>query len=1019
MARTVDEDELIEHWTLIGEELELLAGKRGPTKLAFALLLKFHQQHGRFPRGRTELPEDAVEFVARAVKVPALDLALYRWEGRTFEYHRSQIRTFTGFRECTVADGDKATEWLAGNVCPSERRADRVRSALLAHLKDERIEPPATTRLARIIGSALQQAEDTLTLRVSARVPAEAARAMLTLIARPSIGEEEDDGQGGADAGEEDQAMGEPGADVFAAIRQEPGNISVKTIEREVFKLAAITAVGLPRELFDDVAPGVLAAWRARVAVEAPSHLREHPHEIKVTLLAAYLHCRQWEIIDALVDLLITTVHRINAHADTKITNEFVAELKRVSGKENILFKMTQAALEAPEETVSEVIYPAVPGGVDTLVALWHEYQSKGTSYRQHRQRVFKASYTNHYRTGLIQIVEALEFGSTNTVHAPMMAALALIKRYKAETTHRTKFYAPGESVPVDKIVPAELAELMYRTDQSGRQRILRSVYECGVFQTLRDKLRCKEIWVHGAGKWRNPDLDLPADFEDKRAENYAKLHKPLEARRFTAELIEEMDFELSALHDALPGLDWLQIGQRTKGGAILLTPLEAAPEPRNLRKLKAAVRTRWGVVPLLDMLTETSLRTGCLDALIPAGVRVDLDPREVLERMLLVIYAYGTGAGIRSVAAGDHPYSEDDLRYARRRFLSVPGARQVARVIANATFAARQTSLWGEGTSAVASDSTHFSAYDQNIFTEYHSRYKRAKRGVLIYWTVETGGAMAIYSQHLSCSASEVHAMVEGAMRHGTDMNVETNYVDSHGATIIGFGITRLLNFDLIARFKQINTMKLYLPGRTDRFSYPLLGPALTRPIKPEIIENNYDLMIKYATAIRQGTASTEALLRRFQGETTHPAYSAMLEVGCAQRTIFLARWLRDRDLQRETESGLNVVENYNGVNDYIRFGKRGELASNRREEQELGMLCLHILQSCLAYINTLMIQDTLALPEWENALTDIDRRGLTPLFHTNMTPYGTVQLRTDQRLDLTPTPPLASAGQEAADDQ
>jgi hypothetical protein len=65
----------------------------------------------------------------------------------------------------------------------------------------------------------------------------------------------------------------------------------------------------------------------------------------------------------------------INRHPQTE---EFVAELKRVSGKENILFKMTQAALEAPDETVSEVIYPVVPGGVDTLVALWHEYQAKG-----------------------------------------------------------------------------------------------------------------------------------------------------------------------------------------------------------------------------------------------------------------------------------------------------------------------------------------------------------------------------------------------------------------------------------------------------------------------------------------------------------------------------------------------------------------------------------------------------------------------------------------------------------------
>ena len=52
--------------------------------------------------------------------------------------------------------------------------------------------------------------------------------------------------------------------------------------------------------------------------------------------------------------------------------------------------------------------------------------------------------------------------------------------------------------------------------------------------------------------------------------------------------------------------------------------------------------------------------------------------------------------------------------------------------------------------------------------------------------------------------------------------------------------------------------------------------------------------------------------------------------------------------------------------VQSFREFGKRGELASNRHEEQELGMLCLHILQSSLGLINTLMIQDTLALPGW-----------------------------------------------------
>jgi hypothetical protein len=53
-----------------------------------------------------------------------------------------------------------------------------------------------------------------------------------------------------------------------------------------------------------------------------------------------------------------------------------------VSGKENILFKMTEAALRSPGERVEDVIYPAVPGGQETLAALLREYRANGSSYR-------------------------------------------------------------------------------------------------------------------------------------------------------------------------------------------------------------------------------------------------------------------------------------------------------------------------------------------------------------------------------------------------------------------------------------------------------------------------------------------------------------------------------------------------------------------------------------------------------------------------------------------------------------
>ena len=94
------------------------------------------------------------------------------------------------------------------------------------------------------------------------------------------------------------------------------------------------------------------------------------------------------------------------------------------------------------------------------------------------------------------------------------------------------------------------------------------------------------------------------------------------------------------------------------------------------------------------------------------------------------------------------------------------------------------------------------------------------------------------------------------------------------------------------------------------------------------------------------------------------------MLEVGRAQRTVFLCQYLRSRDEQREVNSGLNVVESWNGANTQIFYGKAGDIASNRRDEQEMSVLCLHIVQAAMVYINTLMIQDVLAEPRVGNHL-------------------------------------------------
>jgi TnpA family transposase len=339
-------------------------------------------------------------------------------------------------------------------------------------------------------------------------------------------------------------------------------------------------------------------------------------------------------------------------------------------------------------------------------------------------------------------------------------------------------------------------------------------------------------------------------------------------------------------------------------------------------------------------------------------------------------------------------------LLYVRRRFIRKESFREAIATVVNGVFQARLPHIWGEATTACASDSKKFGAWDQNLMTEWHVRY--GGRGIMIYWHVEKHAA-CIYSQLKTCSSSEVAAMIEGLLRHDTEMEVEKNYVDSHGQSEVAFAFCRLLGFQLLPRLKAIHAQKLYRAEAGRPEAYPDLQAVLTRPIDWELIRQQYDQMIKYATALRLGTAETEAILKRFtRSNLKHPTYQALAELGKAIKTIFLCRYLHSEALRREIQEGLNVIENWNGANNFILYGKGGELATNDLENQELTMLALHLLQICLVYINTLMIQRVLSEPDWAQRMLPDDLRALTPLIYAHVTPYGTFRLDMSKRLAI-----------------
>lgn len=450
--------------------------------------------------------------------------------------------------------------------------------------------------------------------------------------------------------------------------------------------------------------------------------------------------------------------------------------------------------------------------------------------------------------------------------------------------------------------------------------------------------------------------------------EYYAALNLPSNADAYIAAIQKEMADALESLNRTIPQNPQVRIISAKNGGRVRLAKLEPQPEPANLGALKTELALRWPMTSLLDMLKETALRVGFTDAFHSATAWENLDKETLQQRLLLCLYGLGTNAGVKRMSAGDPGVAYKDLLYVKRRFINKDQLRYAIGQVVNETLRVRNPHVWGEGTTACASDSKKFAAWDQNLMTEWHIRY--GGRGVMIYWHVERK-SLCIYSQLKTCSSSEVAAMIEGVVRHCTEMSVDRQYVDTHGQSEVAFAFCRLLGFELLPRFKGFGKQRLYRPEAGKPDAYPNLSAILTRPINWELIRQQYDQMVKYATALRLGTAETEAILRRFtRNNVQHPTYKALAELGKAIKTIFLCRYMQHIELRREIQEGLNVVENWNSANGFIFFGKGSEIASNRQKDLELSMLCLHLLQICMVYINTLMIQQVLADRTWVRRL-------------------------------------------------
>ena len=764
--------------------------------------------------------------------------------------------------------------------------------------------------------------------------------------------------------------------------------IKVEEIELETEKLKFLKLLNYP-PILTKLTPKHLKRYYRNIISKYPSAIKEMPETNKYALLVIFCFVKKIDISDTLVEILINVTHKIFITGEnrSKIQLSKLKEIKKSYNHKQTLKILVDAILDSEDNVVKQAIYPKL--SKKKLLLLQQQLSdNSANTFNDLSYNNSRSSFSHYYRKILCPIMEVLDFDSSS--EKELINAIKLIK---LNLNSHSQYYPKNITISLDQIVkPLHKNKVL-----NDHNRVKRLDFELCVMHKLRNKLRIREVWVEDGYKYRNPEKDLPQDFETNKEKYFSLLEQPIKSNDFINEVKNDLKRSLNTLNTDLPKNKHVQILKKPKGH-IKVAKIKEQEPPRNLELIKAEVCKRWTSTNLLDILKETDFFVKFLDDFVVSGSKVVLDKASVKKRLLLAILGYGTNTGLKSMCSEDTSYQ--DLQYIKLRYLTPDNLQIAIRKIVNNLLQVRFKSLWENSTTSVASDSKHFHASNQNLMSSWHVRYH--SNGVLIYWHVDTG-SVCIYSQLKSCNSSEVASMLEGVLKHATNAKIDKNYVDTHGASEVGFAFSYLFNFALMPRFKNIHKQKLYYAESKDLKKYSHLEDIMVRPINWGLIEKHYEYIIQHAAALKLGITDTEAMLKKFTRDNLqHEAYQAIRELGRAIKTIFLCQYFGSLALRQEIHSALNVVERWNGVNDFIFYGKTGSLRSNNPLELKLSMLCLHLLQLSMVYINTLMLQQVLVESDWLNEMEVEDKRAISPLLTEHINPYGSFNLDLNKRLSI-----------------
>lgn len=515
---------------------------------------------------------------------------------------------------------------------------------------------------------------------------------------------------------------------------------------------------------------------------------------------------------------------------------------------------------------------------------------------------------------------------------------------------------------------------------KSENGTINRNAWEVGLALTMRDKLRSGDLFLpqskHHVSFW---SLMLNGmQWQEQKTLALSDLALPSKAQ-IKHHLISE--FNTAALKAKK---SWgLSNFATIINGKLKLKRDDKQHQNKDAIKLQKAIEANMPSIRIEKLLMEVDKITNFSQHFMPIQGHKSR-PEHFYKTLIAAIISQATNLGIVSTSASVQGVTVDMLRHTLRYYIRDETLTNASAEIVNHHHRHPLSAKHGDGTMS-SSDAQRFKIRANTLLASHYPRYYGYYEKAIGIYTHVSNQSSVFSTKAISCGPREALYVLDGLLENNTILKIKSHTTDTHGYTEIIFALCYMLGFEFMPRIRDLKDQQLYRVSR--ELSYGDIDELLTKTVDMDIIEEQWDDMVRVVASLKKHTSPAHIVVQRLTSSSPADRLTkSFINLGRIIKTQYILRYLTDQGLRQSVQSQLNKGEYRHKLPRWIFFAEQGEFTVGNYEEIMNKASCLSLVSNAILLWNTLHIDKIIKqLEEQGEVISDeaIEHISLLPYKH------------------------------------